>query len=313
MNMPAIRHAVAYGDQRSAEKGKRVRYHVTTNGTLLKDETIQFLHAHQVDVQVSIDGTPEAHDKVRIFPSGRGSHDIVTRRAERLGQLTGQCATRTTITPEEPRFSASVWHMIDALGSSNAAFEPATSSSEGQHLDSERLAIIKREWERVAEEFLRRVRGGEVPPVANLIKLLGKLHRRQKTVYGCGAGLAYLAVDPRGDVYPCHRFVGNAEWKMGNVAGEIDEATREKFLQNTVHNREPCQSCWVRYTCGGHCAHEALEATGDIARPDPVRCELQKHLTEVCLRLYVRLTRDELERILAGPSGRRVPAIGAQE
>jgi uncharacterized protein len=301
MNMPAIRRTVDYANKRADEEHKKVNYHITTNGTLLRDETIEYLRDHSVDVQVSVDGTQQAHDLVRIFPSGRGSHDVVTNRVGRLRELTGKCVTRATIAPTHPNFSDSVWHLIDDLGSSNAAFEPASGfACGGKSLGEQEIEIIKKDWDLVAEEFLARVRRGEVPPVANILKLLSKIHKRQKTIYGCGAGSAYLAIDPGGDIYPCHRFVGDSNWKMGNILEEtFEDSIRQRFVYNTVESKEPCRSCWVRYTCGGRCAHEALEATGDMGKPDPLRCDLQIRLTELCLKLYVRLTPEEIERILS--------------
>jgi uncharacterized protein len=296
MNMPTVRSTVAYVNERLASGGKRVRLHVTTNGTLLNEGNVQYLAENKIDVQVSVDGTPKTHNKFRLFPSGRGSHDVVAGGIARLKSATGSAVLRATISPGEGDFRRSVDHLIDDLGGTVVAFEPASKSSCGPSIDADDMARIKSEWDAVAEDFAEHIKRGVVKPVGNIIKLLQAIHRRKKTVYGCTAGYANVAVDPSGDIYPCHRFVGEGDWKMGNVhSGEFDEGLRERFARNTVDQREPCRTCWARYTCGGRCAHEALESTGTIDAPDPLRCELVRHLTELSIKLYVQLKPYEQE------------------
>lgn len=306
MNMDTIRSTVDYANQRLGDTGKRVRYHVTTNGTLLSEKNVEFLAKNEtLDVQVSFDGLPAVNDKFRIFPSGRGSHDVVANGIARLKAATGKAVLRGTISPGEAQFSDSVRHMAEDLGGTMIAFEPASgSTTSGKSLDTKEMETIKAEWEKVADYFAEHIKKGEIKPVGNLIKLLIQVHKRKKTVYGCTAGHANVAIDPSGDIYPCHRFVGESDWKMGNLHhGTLNDSIREQFVNNTVDNREPCKSCWVRYTCGGRCAHEAMEATGKITDPDPLRCDLVRHLTELALKLYVRLKPYELELLTKAAQG----------
>jgi uncharacterized protein len=306
MKMNTIRDTVDYAGERLGGEGKRVNYHVTTNGTLLNDKNVKFLaETKNMDVQVSIDGLPKVNDAFRIFPNGRGSHDVVAKGIERLKAATGKAVLRGTISPGEAQFSDSVRHMVDDLGGTVVAFEPASGSTTcGQSIDADEMQKIKAEWEKVANYFAEHIKQGEIKPVGNLIKLLIQIHRRKKSVYGCTAGHSNVAIDPSGDIYPCHRFVGESEWKMGNIHdGTFDDSISQQFANNTVDNRDPCKSCWVRYTCGGRCAHEAMEATGKITNPDPIRCDLVRHMTELALKLYVRLKPYERELVATGVKG----------
>jgi uncharacterized protein len=287
LNMKAIHDTVDYATE---QLGQRVKYHITTNGTRLDEANVEFIAKNKIDVQVSLDGVAAVNDRYRPFKGGGGSHEAVASGVARLKAATGTATLRGTIPAEIPEFGESLWHMIEDLGATNVGFEPAEVGKRDGVATSEAMERIKQEWERIAAEFEQQARQGKVEPVGNLLKILTKIHSRKKTVYGCTAGHANVAVDPRGDIYPCHRFVGEDAWKMGNVhEGSFDEGIQQRFAANTVDSREPCRSCWVRYTCGGRCAHEAKEATGSITDPDPVRCDLIRHLTELCLKLYVRL------------------------
>jgi uncharacterized protein len=291
MNMRTIVETVDLANQRSAATGKHISYQMTTNGTLLSRENVDIIADKEIDVLVSMDGSRETNDKFRLFPSGRGSHDAVVKGVQRLKTATGKAALRGTISPGETEFSESARHMIEDVGATGVVFEPAADNPmHGASIRPEDMDAIKAEWEKVADYFLDHARHGELLPVGNLLKLLQQIDSRKKAVYGCTAGWGNVAVDPTGDIYPCHRFVGESDWKMGNVKeATLDQSIRDQFAENHVDNREPCKSCWVRYTCGGRCAHEAKQATGRISDPDPVRCDLVRHMTELALKVYVRL------------------------
>ena len=287
LNMPTVEDTVGYANDRLAGK---VKYHITTNGTRLDERNVGFIAENRIDVQVSLDGVAGVNDRFRVFRDGSGSHDVVAEGVARLKTATGTATLRGTIPADVPEFAESLWHMIDDLGATNVGFEPAEVGKADGVADHDVMDRIKAEWERIAAQFEEQARQGTIKPVGNLLKVLTRIHGRKKSVYGCTAGHANVAVDPSGDIYPCHRFVGENEWKMGNVhEGTFDDSIRQRFARNTVDSREPCRSCWVRYTCGGRCAHEAKEATGSIGDPDPVRCDMIRHLTELCLKLYVRL------------------------
>ncbi len=290
LNMPTIRSAVEHARQRGAEHEHEVGFHVTTNGTLLSEDNVQYLADNQIHVQVSLDGTPDINDRYRIYRSGKGSHAQVVAGAKRLKDATRRLTLRGTISAAKPEFGESVRHMIEDIGATRVAFEPAELEGE-EGIDADELvARIKAEWSRLAADFEEHARAGELKPYANLIKIMQAIHDRRKVVYGCQAGHSNVAVDPDGDIYPCHRFVGEQDWKIGNIhTGELREQVTERFVANTVDSKEPCRSCWARYTCGGRCAHEAKQATGDISAPDPRLCELVKHMTELGLVLYAKL------------------------
>ncbi|SIT03468.1 uncharacterized protein SAMN05421759_11141 [Roseivivax lentus] len=312
MNMKTMRSTVAHAHARSDETGQRIGFHVTTNGTFLGEREIDFLEDNGVGVQVSIDGSPEEHDKLRVFENGAGSYSVVQRGLRRLNARKGGTIVRGTISADVPQVEASVWSLIDDEEVTDVAMEPALTTPTGEHMTTETADRIIAQWSSVADEFVARVRRGKKPPVGNILKYLKKIHKRQRTRYGCGAGLAYMAVDPSGDVWPCHRFVGEDGWKMGNIQSPgVDEDIRDRFAGNTVDQREPCASCWARYTCGGKCAHEALQATGEISDPDPLRCRIERGLTAICVATYAQLGPDLVARLFDPDNAPRV-SRGAQ-
>lgn len=289
MNVPTIRAAIEHGG-RYTEEGRRMRYHITTNGTLLTEDNVQLIADHDIQVQVSMDGVPEVQDRLRPFASGQGSHEAVVEGIRRLKRVTGRAPLRGTIPADRPEFGDNLHHMVSELGATHAAFEPAESSEPDGVGDAETMERIKREWSRLAEEFAEAAERGELLPYSNLLRRLYVIHTRKKSVYGCAAGHGNVAIDPSGDIYPCHRFVGEEEWSMGNVHdGSFDPSIRRRFEQNTVDQRTACSTCWARYICGGRCVHEAKEATGSIREADALLCDMVRFQTELCLLLYARL------------------------
>jgi uncharacterized protein len=290
LNMKTIRSAVEHARERGAEHEHGVGFHITTNGTLLTEDNVKYIAENQIGVQVSLDGKPEVNDRFRIYSSGKGSHAQVRKGVERLKKATNRLTLRGTIPGDRPEFGDNVRHMDEDLGATSVAFEPAEIGLADAVDSDEVMARIKAEWTRLAADFEEHAKQGVLKPYGNLVKVMRAIHRRRKVVYGCQAGVSNLAVDPSGDVYPCHRFVGEDDWKVGNIhADTYDDGVIRRFTDNVVDSKEPCRSCWARYTCGGRCAHEAKEATGSISEPDPRLCELVKHLTELALKLYVRL------------------------
>lgn len=292
MNVGTIRATIDYANEQFQGTGRSVGFHVTTNGTLLIDRNVAFLaRVKTLDTQISIDGIGADNDACRMFPSGRGSYDVVAEGIGRLKAATGEAYLRATITPGKPQFSSSLIRMIEELGATKIAFEPMSGETiAGRHLDPSDVEAIKREWDKIGDYFAEHVRNGELKPVSQLLRLLFQIHKRRKSVYGCAAGWSNVGIDPSGNIYPCHRFVGEPAWKMGNVHEEhVDNDIYQHFIQNSVDNRKSCRSCWVRYVCGGRCAHEAQDATGSITDPDPARCDLMRHMIQLALRLYIRL------------------------
>ena len=290
MNMPTVRDAAAYARERLDRPEHPVRLQMTTNGTLLNERNVKFLSELGIQPQISLDGPAEINDEKRTFKGGLGSYTVVAKGIARLKAATGRAALRATISSGRTEFYDTAVHFIDGLGATRANFEPASCSTEGNEIDAKDIETIKAEWSKITEECYQRARRGEIWPIGKFMNLLERIHWRKRSRYGCTAGMSAVAVDPFGDMYPCHRFVGSPAWKMGNVLdATFNPAIAKAFADNSVDDRESCQRCWARYLCAGRCVHEAMEVTGSIASPDPLRCDMMRHICSEALKLYVRV------------------------
>ena len=107
-----------------------------------------------------------------------------------------------------------------------------------------------------------------------------------KRLSGCGAGHEYLAITPEGDIYPCHQFVGNTDFKMGNVfEGKIDEEIKNTFEKSNIYTKEKCKNCFAKFYCSGGCSANAYKFNGDINKPYELACEFEKKRVECAIAI----------------------------
>jgi uncharacterized protein len=279
----ATEHALALAQPR----GIRVTFSITTNGTLLTEDDAAFFERHGFAVTISLDGLREVHDRQRPFKSGAGSFDRIIERARPLlaMQRKMQVSVRATVTPGNIRLRDSLDYFL-AMNFHSVGFSPVLRASPGggevsaRDLDDFLAAMVE-----CATEFERRVVRGERYAFMNIVNALREIHRGTHRPYPCGAGAGYLGVSADGDLAACHRFVGDADGRMGDLVAGIDRAAQQRWLaERHVHNQEPCRDCWARYLCGGGCHHEV------IARGRPA-CDYIRGWLHHCLQAYSRISR----------------------
>lgn len=147
----------------------------------------------------------------------------------------------------------------------------------------------------------------------NIMKNLERIHIGHESTYFCGAEVNFLAVDINGDLYPCHRFVNNKEYKQGNIFEGTYSIARSKFLEEAhVSNRLNCTKCWAKNLCGGGCHHENLESTGKVTTPPLHYCILTQKQLEATLHLYLRLSDEQRELLLEKKNTREFVKNGNQ-
>ncbi len=286
-NRQVVRETTRYATERAGCQGIAVQFSITTNGTLLTEDDAAFFEEHGFAVTISLDGTREDHDALRPFRNGSGSYDHILARAEPLldRQRQMQVSARVTVTPKNMNLSVALDELI-ALGFHSVGFSPLLRSPTGLgEMDATHLAQMLERLIECGLAFERSLLRGERYPFLNMVNALRELHRGTHRPYPCGAGAGYFGVSADGDLAACHRFVGDADGAMGNLAAGVDRVRQNSWLaQRHVHFQEPCSGCWARYLCGGGCHHEVL------ARGRPA-CDFIRGWIHYTIQAHGRLSR----------------------
>ncbi len=296
MNWETVKELVAYG--RSLEKPfqKKFRFTLTTNGVLL-DETIEeFLNREMSNVVLSIDGRKQVHDSMRPTKNGKGSYDLIVPKFQHLAQSRGQTNyyVRGTYTHHNLDFSEDVLALAD-LGFTQISVEPVVApESEDYAIREEDLSKLFDEYDRLARELLKRRQEGR--PV-NFFHFMIDLEGGPcvaKRLSGCGSGTEYLSVTPWGDLYPCHQFVGQEQFLMGNLEdGIVRPDIQNEFKCCNVYAKPECQDCFAKFYCSGGCAANAYHFTGKITGNYRIGCELQRKRVECAIMIKTALAEEK--------------------
>ena len=290
MNWDVVKQLVEYARSIEQAAGKNFRFTLTTNGVLVDDDVIDFCNREMHNVVLSLDGRPEVHDRFRVDYAGKGSYANIVPKFKRFVESRGGEGyyMRGTFTHHNTDFTNDIFHMAD-LGFDQLSMEPVVCSPDDPSaLTEEDLPILFEQYEILAKEMLRRKREGR--PFTFYHYMIDLTHGPciYKRVAGCGSGSEYFAVTPWGDLYPCHQFVGDERFCMGNIwDGVKKEALRDEFRQCNVYAKPECADCWARLWCAGGCAANAYHATGSITGTYKYGCELFKKRMECAIMLQV--------------------------
>lgn len=286
MNYDVLKDMVEYGKERAKEAGKEFKFTVTTNGLLLDDEKIEYLDREMDNVVMSLDGRREINDAVRKTSNGKGSFDLIADKFRRFAEKRGEKShyLRGTFTSLNPDFSKDVLYMAD-MGFEQISVEPVVLPADHPlAIKEEQLPVVLKEYEILAQEYVKRRKNGKWFSFFHFALDLDGGPCFKKRITGCGAGSEYMAVAPNGDIYPCHQFVGEKEYLIGNVkSGILDEGIRDRISRSTVFTKKECEDCWAKYLCSGGCNANAVHFSGDINRPYAMACEMMKKRLECAM------------------------------
>lgn len=293
LNFPLVRDLVGYAREQAAAIGKRCHFAITTNGTLLRDEIVEFLLEQEMSVTVSMDGSKETHDRNRPMKGGRGSYERIMPGLEKLlkGGSKRPVGARVTLT----RGAGSVldiYQSLRAMGFHEVGFSPVTDRRAELYLDDSEMEALIDDFGKLSQVYLAEVQQGRHPGFSNLSNLLAEIHRGELRSHACGAGIGLVGADWTGDLFLCHRFAGDAEYKLGDVRGGLEAPVRKKLLHEiSLEARIDCHSCWARSLCAGGCHHEAKERHGDVKAANLHACDWIRRWTAQGLSLYVDIFR----------------------
>jgi len=290
MNWDVVKQLVAYARSREKETGKNFRFTLTTNGMLLDDEVTEFCNKEMSNVVLSLDGRPEVHDLLRKDYQGRGSYDVIVPKFKEFVKKRGDLSyyIRGTYTHNNVDFSNDIFHIAD-MGFTELSMEPVVCAPEDPYaLTRADLPILYEQYEILAKEMLKRDRENRGFSFYHYNIDLENGPCIYKRISGCGSGSEYLAVTPWGELFPCHQFVGDEKYSMGNVwDGVTNTAMQEKFKKCNVYSRPECKDCCAKLYCSGGCAANAYHATGDINGVYEYGCELFKKRMECAIMMQV--------------------------
>nr|WP_275891324.1 thioether cross-link-forming SCIFF peptide maturase [Ruminococcus sp. OA3] len=288
MNWQVVKDLVAYGREQEKIHDKNFRFTLTTNGVLLDDEVMEFANREMGNVVLSIDGRKEVHDHMRPFCKGAGSYDLIVPKFQKFAESRNQDRyyVRGTFTRYNMDFASDVLHLAD-LGFKQISVEPVVADpKEDYALREEDIPKICEQYDILAREMIKREKEGRGFNFFHFMIDLTGGPCVYKRLSGCGSGTEYLAVTPWGDLYPCHQFVGEDRFLMGNVdEGITRQEICSEFKGCNVYAKEKCRDCFARFYCSGGCAANSFNFTGRIDDVYEIGCELQRKRVECALMI----------------------------
>ena len=295
MNLDVVKRLVAYAREIEGPAKKNFRFTLTTNGMLIDDDVIDFANREMSNVVLSLDGRREVHDRYRVDYRGEGSWERIVPRFQKLVSARGGKGyyMRGTFTHANPDFLNDIQTMLD-LGFTELSMEPVVSApGDPAALTDEDLPIVLRQYEELAELMRKRRREGRPFTFYHYMLDLKDGPCIYKRISGCGSGTEYMAVTPWGDLYPCHQFVGEERFRLGNVwDGVTSPDVQQEFAACNVYTRPECKDCWAKLYCSGGCAANAYHSTGSVNGVYTYGCELFRKRMECAIMLEVAKTLD---------------------
>ncbi|WP_276881519.1 thioether cross-link-forming SCIFF peptide maturase [Anaerococcus tetradius] len=302
LNFDVVKDTVAYAKSKEEEYKKHFNFTLTTNGLLLDDEVIDYLNENMKNVVLSLDGRKEKHDQFRKTLNGKGSYDAVVPKFQNFVKKRGdkEYYMRGTFTANNLDFTKDLQNYID-LGFTRTSLEPVVGKQdEAYALNDEHLEKIYSEYEKLADMLMEKIDKNEEFIFYHYMIDLENGPCVHKRISGCGSGTEYMAVTPTGELYPCHQFVGNPDFVIGNLKdGIVNKDLVNEFKTCNCYSKEECRACWANMYCSGGCAANSYNATGDINNVYDYSCKLFKKRIEMAIAVKIYEYMKEAQEIHA--------------
>ena len=290
MNFQVVKDLVAYARSIEKENGKNFRFTLTTNGVLVDDDVIEWANRECSNVVLSLDGRKEVHDRFRVDYAGNGSWEKIVPKFQKFVEARGgkEYYMRGTFTHANPDFLKDIQTMLD-LGFNELSMEPVVcTAGDPSALTEEDMNIVMDQYEGLAELMLQRDKEGKPFTFYHYMIDLSGGPCIYKRISGCGSGTEYMAVTPWGDLYPCHQFVGEERFRLGNIwNGVTNTEIQNEFAACNVYAHPECRDCWARLYCSGGCAANAYHATGSVTGVYEDGCKLFRKRMECAIMVAV--------------------------
>lgn len=293
MNFNVVKELVKYGREQEKIHNKNFRFTITTNGILLNDEITDFINENMHNIVLSLDGRKDVNDSMRPTMNDKGCYDIIVPKYQKLIEKRGdkEYFVRGTFTRKNLDFSKDVMHFYD-LGMTKTSVEPVVDDESNPFaLREEDLPKIFEEYELLAKEYAKKKINKEKFTFFHFMIDLNQGPCIIKRITACGAGTEYVSITPEGDIYPCHQFVGNEDYKLANLYDEkiiLKQNLVEGFRNAHVYAKDDCKNCWAKFYCSGGCHANALNFNGDVLKPYKLGCEMQKKRIECAMMVKAK-------------------------
>lgn len=290
MNFKVVKQLVAYGRELEKQYDKKFKFTITTNGLAINDKVIDFVNKEMDNVVISIDGRKEVHDKMRPGVNLKSCYDKVLSNTKKLVEARNQQQyyIRGTFTKHNMDFGKDIFFLADQ-GFEQISIEPVVAPETASYALTEKdLPVLFEEYDRLADAYLERRRNGKWFSFFHYNVDLSGGPCLKKRLNGCGVGNEYVAVSAEGDIYPCHQFVGQEKFKMGNVlSGEFNRNLQNTFANNHVLNKSKCRNCWAKFYCAGGCTANAQSFNNSISEPHEFECMVERKRLEKAIAIYI--------------------------
>ena len=291
MNFPLLKWVVNYATEQARLAGQFIDFSLTTNGTLLSPEVIDFLVENSIGVTVSMDGPKEMHDALRVYANGKGSYDVLAPKVKALiaKHSTRPIAARVTLTQQVTSVKDIFHHLKHEMGFAEVGFAPVTASPDRLYtIGNNNMDRVFEQFKELAVEYRDWAVENRMHGFSNVSDTLAEIHAGINKSHPCGAGLGLVGVGPSGDIAPCHRFVDSDTHALGSVLdGGLDKAKQKEFLdRGHIGAKFDCHTCFARPLCAGGCHHEAFVRYGDTGHPNLHFCDWIRGWTDLCLNIY---------------------------
>ena len=290
MNFDVLKQTVEYAKAEGAKAGKKFLFTTTTNALLLNDEVIEFFNAEMENVVLSLDGRKEVHDAIRKSINGKGTFDLIIDKIKKFISLRGDKSyyVRGTFTAKNLDFAKDVVFIAEQ-GVDSISMEPVVTEIPDLQITKEHIPTIEKEYENLCEEYLRFHEEGKGFNFFHFNIDLEGGPCLSKRVSACGAGNEYFSVVPNGDLYPCHQFAGDSDFKMGSVSEGITRPDiREKFKNSCLFTRKKCENCFAKFICSGGCSANNYHFNGDVDEPYETTCAMMKKRIECAMHILAK-------------------------
>ena len=290
LNFDVVKQLVAYARSIEKEKGKNFRFTLTTNGVLLNDEVMEWANKECYNVVLSLDGRKETNDRMRRTRNDKGTYDLILPKFQKMAKERNQQGyyIRGTYTHYNTDFANDILHLAD-LGFEQLAMEPVVTDPKMDYaLQESDIPKLKDQYDLLAKEMCKRNREGKGFTFFHYMIDLEGGPCIYKRISGCGVGTDYMAVTPWGDLYPCHQFVGDDKFLLGNVFDGVKNTDIvNEFKLCNVYSREACQDCFAKLYCSGGCSANAYHTTGKITGTCDMSCELHRKRVENAIMIKI--------------------------